>query len=383
MEPLHNLDLAANNILHDAFTIYRRSRLPTNDRPAREILFQAFQKILVSIAFLLSTIHASAQMTALPMWNKRYVAPSPCGNVSPQAQTNPNSGTGINVTVPANCFSMIVKIWGAGGGGGGGGDSSGSLGGFGGGGGYVTAALAVTPGETLSFQVGGGGIGGQHKSSYGVGDGGGGGGYSAIFRGGTVLAIAGGGGGGGGGDEADNNQGGNGGPGGGSIGTDGGNNGSVNSSGRGGGQSGPTLIPTGNQSSGTYPTQGQNFLGGNGGAADLEEIITSFGGYFHGGDPGRATAYGRAGGGGGGAGLYGGSGGLAASTSANIKGAGGGGGSSFPTASALSGSQRNPGNPSDSDRGGAGLGGTQGALATQNTTGKDGANGKIWYQFGN
>lgn len=90
--------------------------------------------------------------------------------------------------VPAGVTSMIVEGWG-GGGGGGGGAAGVQAGGGGGGGGYFSKALAVTPGDTINYNVGApgalgavtvsGGSGGNTTVSYlawtGTAGGGGGG----------------------------------------------------------------------------------------------------------------------------------------------------------------------------------------------------------------
>jgi hypothetical protein len=122
------------------------------------------------------------------------------------------------LVIPPGCRSVTVRAWGGGGGAGGFSNVS-SAGGNGGGGGFVSGALAVTPGETLTIFAGGGGSGGCQGCSSrtaggtpnggtgGGGDsvganggaGGGGGGASQVLRGTTVLLVAGGGGGGGGG----------------------------------------------------------------------------------------------------------------------------------------------------------------------------------------
>lgn len=112
-------------------------------------------------------------------------------------------------TVPAGVTSIAAKLWGAGGGS----AYYNEAGSAGGGGGAVRAKVAVTPGENLTIKIGGAGLGatdwtapinamyGGGKSPPMVGDtapynvssmGGGGGGYTAIYRGTTLLALAGG-----------------------------------------------------------------------------------------------------------------------------------------------------------------------------------------------
>jgi len=118
------------------------------------------------------------------------------------AQTYNYTGGMQTYVVPAGVTTITVECWGAQGGG----DSLASApGGYGG---YVTADVAVTPGQTVNIYVGGegiyGGVGGYNGGGDGVGDvsnkGGGGGGASDIRIGGTTLmdriVVAGGGGGG-------------------------------------------------------------------------------------------------------------------------------------------------------------------------------------------
>jgi hypothetical protein len=61
--------------------------------------------------------------------------------------------------VPAGITQLYVQLWG--GGGGGGSNRCGSLGGGGGSGGYVSATIAVVPGEVLQLTIGNGGLGDQ------------------------------------------------------------------------------------------------------------------------------------------------------------------------------------------------------------------------------
>lgn len=98
--------------------------------------------------------------------------------------------TGVFTCVVApDVVSLDAIVTGAGGAGGGGVRNS-----FGGAGALVTTTIPVTPGETLTVEVG---SGGHEPTSSSLAQGGGGGGWSAVFRGGTALVIAGGGGGGG------------------------------------------------------------------------------------------------------------------------------------------------------------------------------------------
>ena len=123
-----------------------------------------------------------------------------------------SSAVSTTYNVPAGCDTLTVKAWGAGGAGGG---HSGQ-GAAGGGGGFAKADISVTPGESLTIEVGGGGAGGTGGSGIGggtttpsegggtggargdaeAGGGGGGGGYAAVLRSSTYLVQAGGGGGG-------------------------------------------------------------------------------------------------------------------------------------------------------------------------------------------
>jgi len=105
------------------------------------------------------------------------------------AQTYNYTGGMQTYVVPAGVTTITVECWGAQGGG----DSLASApGGYGG---YVTADVAVTPGQTVNIYVGGegiyGGVGGYNGGGDGVGDvsnkGGGGGGASDIRIGGTTL----------------------------------------------------------------------------------------------------------------------------------------------------------------------------------------------------
>jgi hypothetical protein len=95
-----------------------------------------------------------------------------------------HTGADQTFTVPAGVTSITFTGWGGGGGG--------SAPGVGGGGGYISGPVTVIPGETLDVKVGSGGL--SHQNA-GMGGSGGGGG-TGIYRGATVLAIAGGGGGG-------------------------------------------------------------------------------------------------------------------------------------------------------------------------------------------
>ena len=300
------------------------------------------------------------------------------GGNSPSGTTTSFSTQGsASYVVPSGITSITVKAWGGGGGGGGGGDST--TGGGGGGAGYVTAALTVTPGETLTVYVGGGGTGGNYATS---GGGGGGGGYSSLYRGATPLAIAAGGGGGGGGRAGTDvtQTGGAGGAGGGTSGVAGSNGGGagLSTGGAGGtssaGGTGGTVSSSGNNGSG-----GSSLTGG-GGADGRTNNGTdgsgAAGGLASGGNGGAVSSTARGGGGGGGAGYFGGGGG-AGSQGTGSGAAGGGGGSSYndPGATSVTNSQGSgmlPGASGDPSRNGAGNGGAAGAAAGNATAGANG-----------
>jgi hypothetical protein len=175
-------------------------------------------------------------------------------------------------------------------------------------GGRATAAIAVTPGETLEVHVGGQGFvteggfnGGGDGGNTEGGPSGGGGGASDVRRGSDLsgrLVVAGGG--GGGGAEGD----GVGGAGGGATGGDGADSGDGSAGGGGGTQSAGGAAATGD------PTAGAGALGvgGDGGVGEFDNDS----------------------GGGGGGGYYGGGGGAGDTEEADSDdGGGGGGGSGF------------------------------------------------------
>lgn len=297
------------------------------------------------------------------------------GGVHPDGGTTSYTSPGSDTfVVPAGITSITVKVWGAGGGGGGGGNSQ--PGGDGGGGGYVESTLAVTPGETLTLNVGGGGAGGAFSSrGNDAGGGGGGGGYSSVYRSSTPLAIAAGGGGGGGGRQAVAGAGG--GAGGGATGQSGGS--IATSNGRGGTGGTPTTGGTAGTSTGNDGANGSSLNGGDGGDGrtnDGADGSGATGGSQGGGNGGLANVNNtRAGGGGGGGGLFGGAGGGATSSTTTAAGGGGGGGSSYITGSGTSntgGSDSTPGNSSDSDRASAADGGGGGAALGAGTAGDSG-----------
>ncbi|HVV39415.1 MAG TPA: immunoglobulin-like domain-containing protein [Candidatus Paceibacterota bacterium] len=268
--------------------------------------------------------------------------------------------------VPGGVTSITVKVWGAGGGGGATTTNSAATGGNGGGGGFVQTTLAVTPGETLTIEVGSGGAAATTTSLGGTG-----GGYSAVLRSGTYLAQAGAGGGGGGGVATGN--GGNGGAGGGASGSAGSaGTGTATVGGGGGGgtnAAGGTAGAAG--TNGTAGAAGTANMGGAGGGA----TGTGIGSTGNGGLPGNVGTATVTGGGGGGGGRFGGGGG--GSGGSTVRGGGGGGGGSDLVTGTntveTAGSGTTPGNNTDyAYTGNAGLGGNGNNGATQRTAGNPG-----------
>ncbi|MBL7745482.1 MAG: hypothetical protein JNN00_18575 [Chitinophagaceae bacterium] len=86
-----------------------------------------------------------------------------------------------NWTVPAGVTKICIELWGAGGGG--------AIYGGGGGGAYIKAYFTVTPGSTISYNIGAGGTGGSFAGSSGNS-----GGTSTATVGATVISAFGGGG---------------------------------------------------------------------------------------------------------------------------------------------------------------------------------------------
>jgi len=268
------------------------------------------------------------------------------------------TGLDVSFTVPAGITSISVKMWGGGG-------SSVNPDIAGGGSGYTGGTKTVTAGQVYLVSVGGGAsiahVGGyngggnvgdnSYNSTYGSG---GGGGYSGIFLNNksfaTAVAIAGGGGGGAG-------QGGGlkGGAGGGTTGSDSAGGGSGNYWGASGGKGGT-------QTAGGAAGQGSS-------------NVLYIGSQLQGGRGQPSGGYGPGGGGGGG--YYGGGGGYGYFQTVAAGGGGGGSGYSGGLTSNINTVQGDnpdnntglPGNPNDSDRGGAGQGG-KGLNAA-------GSNGKI------
>jgi hypothetical protein len=257
-------------------------------------------------------------------------------------------------TVPANVCSITVEVWGAEGG-------DGALGTFifasstgvnddgvnaadsdteiadpgdasGGKGGYASATIPVTPGETLTVNVGeqggdakgatggeggesaagDGGEGGDSTNPNGKGvrkGGGGGGGASSVARGDEQLVIAGGGGGGGGG--ANNVA-----P----------NTGTAGGDGGGEGENGATITRAGSPFPGAEGGEagGDGGTGGNGAGGAGTQTRGGDGDHHDGGEGGDGAFQGAGGGGGG---ATGGGGGGGVGSNALVGGGGGGGGS--------------------------------------------------------
>jgi len=198
------------------------------------------------------------------------------------------TGATQSYVVPAGVTSITAALWGGAGGTSFEVTTPQRLGGPGG---YTIGTLAVTPGETLTVDVGGGGTGSSSIRISGAGGGG-----SAILRGSTPLLVAGGGGGSG--------TRGSGGSGGGTTGQDGVEAvGPADDAGGGGTQSAAGAAGLGGRGNGNA---GSGIDGGNGGANAGGGTAGGWG-YGIGGIGGNVPA--DAGGGGGGGGDFGGGGG--------------------------------------------------------------------------
>ena len=237
-------------------------------------------------------------------------APFPNSGPPVTSQTFSYTGAIQNFTVPTGVTLINVSMWGGGGASNNVSDGAAAKGGAGG---FVKFTIAVTPGESLTVNVGGKGsmpvI--QYRQPGGAG------GMSALLRSATYLGISGGGGGGGGYGNSNNDS--WGGSGGGTTANSGGNA-SIYATGGGGG----TQSAGG---TGGTPGPGQNgasLQGGNGSGSNL----TTLGGWPNGGNASTNQEHG----GGGGGGYYGGGGGGGDGT----WGAGGGGGSSYTDPAATS-----------------------------------------------
>lgn len=241
--------------------------------------------------------------------------------------TAQSTTTGVmSCDVPTGMTQMQVVATGAGGGGGAGVRTS-----TGGHGAIVSTVISVTPGETLTLEIGTGGAAGS--SAFG----GGGGGWTAIKRGSTLLVVAGAGGGGGaagsgtslavglvfaGGNAGQN---GSGGLPAGLFGT----SPDIVGSGSGGTQQASSNGGQGAGGGSNSNAWGLNGTSGSGGRAGESINVGAGGGSFGGSTwQGGASAGVLYSGGGGGAGYFGGGGGGAVYGS-SIAGGSGGGGSSF------------------------------------------------------
>lgn len=280
-------------------------------------------------------------------------------------------------TVPAGVSQITIKAWGGGGSGGAGSNGSGT-GRDGGGGGYAKVVASVTAGDSISIDVGSGG------AKVGTNTfGGNGGGASKVTdtTASSTLLIAGGGGGGGG--ARGSQSGGAGGAGGAGIATEGsvsvaGSSGGGGTAAGGGGRGTNSAGGSGGSAgaSGAAGAAGVANAGGNSTGNNCATTGTGSGGA---GGTGAGGAGGNdtstcANGGGGGGGRYGGGGGGSAAT-ANRGGGGGGGGSGYTNGSSpvqTAGSGVTPGNDTDADNNGAGLGGTGATTAAATTAGADG-----------
>jgi hypothetical protein len=302
------------------------------------------------------------------VWNNRlYVVGGNSGTANQVVYQTPGTST---FTVPTGVTSVTVQAWGAGGSGGNGSSGTGS-GGGGGGGGFARATLTVTPGESLTINVGSGGT-----KAVAASDGGYGGGFSAVLRSATYLVQAGGGGGGGGAQGT--SAGGAGGAGGGATAVNG--TAGTGTTGGGLGIGGSTVAGTGGAAgtSGSAGYSGAANLGGDAGGsgATCTTSVTTRGGNAGTGGGGKGgTATSCSGGGGGGGGRFGGGGGGSVINTSNRAGGGGGGGSSLVSGSSTtqtSGSGTVPGENSNALRiSTAGVGGN-GSTSTASTAGGGG-----------
>lgn len=310
------------------------------------------------------------------VWNDRlYVVGGTASTVNTVVYNAAGSGTFV---VPTGVTSVTVKAWGAGGAGGNGSASTG-IGGGGGGGGFAQATLAVTAGESLTYNVGTGGTA-NTTASYG----GNAGGFSALLRSGTYLIQAGGGGGGGGTwGTAAGGQGGGGGGTSGTAGTAGAGTATVGGAG-GGGTNAAGGAAGAAGTGGVAGRAGIANAGGDGGGSltNCTTAVTGTGGNGGTGAGGKggnvATCIG---GGGGGGGRFGGGGGGSATTGTNRGAGGGGGGSDLVTGSGTTetagsagaaGVGGAAGNSTDADRATAGNAGN-GSTGTASTAGSAGA----------
>ena len=268
---------------------------------------------------------------------------------APPGQQQWTSAQTTSFVVPNGATTISACVVGGGGGGGGCAGNSGTGSGAGGGGGLSYGTFAVTPGETLTIQVGGGGGGGNSSGSNGTQ-----GSQSYVRRGGSNLLLAGGGG-GGIGEASQNTGGGSGGSGNSGSGSQGGGNGgrgsnaindaSAQGGGGAGGYSGnggeggrSTSGSSGSGGGGSGGNGGTTYGGGGGGVGILGEGSSGTGGNGAGGSGGSSGGNGNSSGSQNG-GSYGGGGGAAEDDTSDSGGNGGvgavrilwGGGRSYPS----------------------------------------------------
>lgn len=268
--------------------------------------------------------YAGASLALTGMLAVALVALSPTAAQAVSSQTFTADGT---FNVPTGVTTLSVVVTGAGGG-----SAPSPSAAQPGVGGVATGSLAVTPGASVTVQVGGlggtattaGGSGGTHGGAVGGGGtgafgedqgGGGGGGYSAVLAGATVLAVGGGGGGS-------------------AMATAGGNGGAAPN---GSGAAGATVTPGGGGNGGTQSLVGTG--GVNTGCANPVAQGSAGSGQTGGiggdgasGVPNLCFPDSASGGGGGGGGFFGGGGGGGGEYDPGnslFGGGGGGGGSSY------------------------------------------------------
>ena len=151
-----------------------------------------------SVTFALRPASANAKNSGV--WN--IPAEISAKTIDVQGQQEYLAGGGpFSFVVPENTYQLSAVAIGGGGGGGGWGNGGDEAPGGGGGGALAYATFAVTPGETLTVNVGAAGNGG------GGGNDGNNGGTSSVQRSGTNLVAAGGGGGGGSPDDSNSSGG--------------------------------------------------------------------------------------------------------------------------------------------------------------------------------
>lgn len=137
-----------------------------------------------SVTFALRPVSSNAKNSGV--WSIPAEFNAKTLDVSGQQEYLATSGS-FSFVVPENLYQLSAVAIGGGGGGGGWGSAGDEASGGGGGGALAYATFAVTPGETLTVNVGAAGNGGNG------GNDGGNGGTSSVQRGGTNLVAAGGG----------------------------------------------------------------------------------------------------------------------------------------------------------------------------------------------